>query len=119
MFKTTLTAAAIVLVTAVTAQANVNCNKWYGNFLDKMQAEGSAKATVEQLAGINRNALRAYDACMSGDENFNANFLDKIQSEGSAKTFNWLDKLQSEDGSAKKENWLDKAQTDGAAKKAQ
>ena len=37
-------------------------------FWDKLDREKYAKISPEQLAGVSRMALRAYDACQAGDE---------------------------------------------------
>ena len=53
---------------AVSAQAKLDCGKAYKGFWDKLALERYAKISAEQLAGVSRMALRAYDACQAGDE---------------------------------------------------
>ena len=53
---------------AVSAQGKMDCGKAYKGFWDKLEREKYAKISPEQLAGVSRMALRAYDACQAGDE---------------------------------------------------
>jgi hypothetical protein len=53
---------------AVAAQGKMDCGKAYKGFWEKLEREKYAKITPEQLAGVSRLALRAYDACQAGDE---------------------------------------------------
>jgi hypothetical protein len=53
---------------AVSAQAKLDCGKAYKGFWDKIEREKYAKISPEQLAGVSRMALRAYDACQAGDD---------------------------------------------------
>jgi hypothetical protein len=57
-----------VMAGAVAAQGKMDCGKAYKGFWDKIEREKYAKITPEQLAGVSRMALRAYDACQAGDE---------------------------------------------------
>jgi hypothetical protein len=50
------------------AQGKMDCGKAYKGFWDKLEREKYAKINPEQLAGVSRMALRAYDACQAGDE---------------------------------------------------
>jgi hypothetical protein len=50
------------------AQGKMDCGKAYKGFWDKLEREKYAKIGPEQLAGVSRMALRAYDACQAGDE---------------------------------------------------
>jgi hypothetical protein len=52
----------------VVAQGKMDCGKAYKGFWEKIERERYAKISAEQLAGISRMALRAYDACQAGDE---------------------------------------------------
>jgi hypothetical protein len=52
----------------VAAQDKLDCGKAYKGFWEKLEREKYAKITPEQLAGVSRMALRAYDACQAGDE---------------------------------------------------
>ena len=53
---------------AATAQTKMDCGKLYKDFWEKLEKESHAKISAEQLAGVSRMALRAYDACQAGDE---------------------------------------------------
>ena len=46
----------------------MDCGKAYKGFWEKLEREKYAKISPEQLAGVSRLALRAYDACQAGDE---------------------------------------------------
>ena len=50
------------------AQDKLDCGKAYKGFWEKLDREKYAKISPEQLAGVSRMALRAYDACQAGDE---------------------------------------------------
>jgi hypothetical protein len=56
------------LAAPVLAQTKMDCSRLYKDFWEKMDRERSAKISAEQLAGVSRLALRAYDACQAGDE---------------------------------------------------
>jgi hypothetical protein len=53
---------------AAVAQGKMDCGKAYKGFWEKLERERYAKVSADQLAGISRLALRAYDACQAGDE---------------------------------------------------
>ena len=57
-----------VMAGAVAAQGKMDCGKAYKGFWEKLEREKYARITPEQLAGVSRMALRAYDACQAGDE---------------------------------------------------
>jgi len=57
-----------VMGTAATAQTKMDCSRLYKDFWEKFDRERYAKISAEQLAGVSRMALRAYDACQAGDE---------------------------------------------------
>jgi hypothetical protein len=57
-----------VLAGAATAQTKMDCSRLYKDFWEKFDREKYAKISAEQLAGVSRMALRAYDACQAGDE---------------------------------------------------
>jgi hypothetical protein len=59
---------------AVAAQGKMDCGATYKGFMDKFQLEKAAGMDGDQLANVNRLALRAFDACQAGDE-FNARQL--------------------------------------------
>jgi anti-sigma-K factor RskA len=48
--------------------AAMDCGGLYKDFWRKLDREKYAKISAEQLAGVSRMALRAYDACQAGDE---------------------------------------------------
>ena len=52
----------------VVAQTKMDCSRLYKDFWEKFDREKYAKLSAEQLAGVSRLALRAYDACQAGDE---------------------------------------------------
>ena len=51
-----------VLAGAASAQTKMDCSRLYKDFWEKFDREKYAKISAEQLAGISRMALRAYDA---------------------------------------------------------
>ena len=57
-----------LLAGAATAQTKMDCSRLYKDFWEKFDREKYAKISAEQLAGVSRMALRAYDACQAGDE---------------------------------------------------
>jgi len=52
----------------VVAQTKMDCSRLYKDFWEKFDREKFAKISADQLAGVSRMALRAYDACQAGDE---------------------------------------------------
>jgi len=50
------------------AQTKMDCSRLYKDFWEKFDREKYAKLSAEELAGVSRMALRAYDACQAGDE---------------------------------------------------
>jgi len=50
------------------AQTKMDCSRLYKDFWEKFDREKYAKISAEELAGVSRMALRAYDACQAGDE---------------------------------------------------
>jgi len=75
-------ALAVIAVAAVGATAsaqNLNCDKDYRAFWDRMNQGSAKQLSAKQLADTNRVAVRGYDACTSGDQRFNAkDFFDKL-----------------------------------------
>ena len=57
-----------VMAGAATAQTKMDCSRLYKDFWEKFDHQKYAKISAEQLAGVSRMALRAYDACQAGDE---------------------------------------------------
>ena len=70
MLKFTLIgfAALGLIVGGASAQSKMDCGKAYKGVWDKLKREEYAKISDQQLADVNRLALRAYDACQAGDE---------------------------------------------------
>ena len=54
--------------TPVMQLASLDCGGLYKDFWRKLDLEKYARISAEQLAGVSRMALRAYDACQAGDE---------------------------------------------------
>jgi len=48
--------------------AVMDCGGLYKDFWGKLDREKYARIPAEQLAGVSRMALRAYDACQAGDQ---------------------------------------------------
>ena len=48
--------------------AAMDCGALYKGFWGKLDREKYARIPAEQLAGVSRMALRAYDACQAGDQ---------------------------------------------------
>ena len=65
---TAFVALAVLAAPVAIAQDKLDCGKAYKGFWDKLEREKYAKISPEQLAGVSRMALRAYDACQAGDE---------------------------------------------------
>ena len=57
-----------VMAGAASAQTKMDCSRLYKDFWEKFDSQKYAKISAEQLAGVSRMALRAYDACQAGDE---------------------------------------------------
>jgi hypothetical protein len=49
-------------------EAGMDCGGLYKNFWGKLDRDKYARIPAEQLAGVSRMALRAYDACQAGDQ---------------------------------------------------
>jgi len=60
------------------AQTKMDCSRLYKDFWEKFDREKYAKISAEQLAGVSRMALRAYDACQAGDEQDARALFDKL-----------------------------------------
>jgi hypothetical protein len=65
---TAFVALAVLATPVAIAQGKMDCGKAYKGFWDKLEREKYAKISPEQLAGVSRMALRAYDACQAGDD---------------------------------------------------
>ena len=46
----------------------MDCGQAYKGFWEKLDPQSYVRIQPEQLAGVSRMALRAYDACQAGDE---------------------------------------------------
>jgi hypothetical protein len=46
----------------------MDCSRLYKEFWGKLSNDNYARTSAEQLAGVSRLTLRAYDACQAGDE---------------------------------------------------
>jgi hypothetical protein len=57
-----------VMAGAASAQTKMDCSRLYKDFWEKFDREKYAKISAEQLSGVSRMALRAYDACQAGDD---------------------------------------------------
>jgi len=62
----------------VVAQTKMDCSRLYKDFWEKFDREKYAKISAEQLAGVSRMALRAYDACQAGDEQDAKGLFDRL-----------------------------------------
>ena len=67
-----------VLAGAASAQTKMDCSRLYKDFWEKFDREKYTKISAEQLAGISRMALRAYDACQAGDEQDAKELFDRL-----------------------------------------
>jgi anti-sigma-K factor RskA len=59
--------------------ARMDCSKLYKDFWEQRDPAQYAKITPEQLAGVSRMALRAYDACEAGDEQDARALFERLQ----------------------------------------
>jgi anti-sigma-K factor RskA len=59
--------------------AKMDCNGLYKDFWLKRDPENYARISPEQLAGVSRMALRAYDACAAGDDQDAKALFDRLQ----------------------------------------
>jgi hypothetical protein len=63
----------LMLAAAVTASLSApamaaDCAKDYKEFWANFDRSRFAKMSADQIAGLSRTALRAYDSCLAGDE---------------------------------------------------
>lgn len=78
-------------VTSVNAQTyggagSAACAKAFKDFWQNYELSHFAKMSAEQIADLNRTALRGYDACSAGDERFSSgDFWKKLESQANAK----------------------------------
>ena len=66
--------------TPTTHAAAMDCGGMYKDFWGKFEHEKYARMPPEQLAGLSRMALRAYDACEAGDEQDARSLFERLQS---------------------------------------
>lgn len=84
MLRSAIAAAVLSIAAALPAYAATDCVSKYEDFWAKFS--GDAKAVPgETVAAINRKALRAFDACQSGDEANFSGFWEQMQLYGEAK----------------------------------
>ncbi len=84
--KTALAAFLALAVSATASSAATNCNTNFDEFWEKMRQYGNAKLSTDAVVGLNRMAIRAFDACQAGDA-FNANtFFEKLRQNGEIKS---------------------------------
>jgi hypothetical protein len=57
----------------------MDCSRLYKDFWAKRDRDTYARLSPEQLAGVSRMALRAYDACEAGDEQDAKALFDRLQ----------------------------------------
>ena len=85
MIKSALAGAVIAALSASsTFAAPADRSARYREFWDLMQRHGSAKPATEDLVATQRQGLRAFDACQSGDEANFSNFWENMRKYGSA-----------------------------------
>lgn len=79
MKRVALAIAAVAAIAASASAENLNCEKDFKAFWERMAGPGAKELSGKQLADVGRVAVRGYDACTSGDERFNAkDFFDKL-----------------------------------------
>jgi anti-sigma-K factor RskA len=59
--------------------AQLGCEGRYKDFWVNFDRQKYARISAEQLAGVSRMALRAYDACEAGDEQDATSLFDRLQ----------------------------------------
>ena len=57
----------------------MDCSRLYKDFWEKLDPDKYTKITPEQLAGVSRMALRAYDACQAGDDQDSKTLFGRLQ----------------------------------------
>ena len=62
-----------------TGITHVGCGSRYKDFWENFDRQKYARMPAEQLAGVSRMALRAYDACEAGDEQDATSLFDRLQ----------------------------------------
>jgi anti-sigma factor RsiW len=59
-------------------EARMDCGTLYKQFWEQRESQMYSRITPEQLAGVSRMALRAYDACLAGDEQDAKSLFDRL-----------------------------------------
>lgn len=88
MIRKTLIATSVLAVLAAAPVQAADCAASYKDFWEKISgdAKNVGGINISTIAAINRTAIRAFDACQSGDEgNFGAGFWEKMALYGEAK----------------------------------
>jgi anti-sigma-K factor RskA len=62
-----------------TQVAHAGCGSRYKDFWEGFDRAKYARISAEQLAGLSRMALRAYDACEAGDEQDASSLFDRLK----------------------------------------
>jgi anti-sigma-K factor RskA len=62
-----------------TQVTDVGCGSRYKDFWENFDRQKYARIPAEQLAGVSRMALRAYDACEAGDEQDAKSLFERLQ----------------------------------------
>jgi hypothetical protein len=57
----------------------VSCGTRYKDFWEQFDQPKYARISAEQLAGLSRMALRAYDACEAGDDQDARSLFDRLR----------------------------------------
>ena len=60
------------------AQSKMDCGQAYKGVWDKLKRQEHTKISDQQLADVNRLALRAYDACQAGDEQIAISLFERV-----------------------------------------
>jgi hypothetical protein len=58
---------------------SVSCGTRYKDFWEQFDQQKYARISAEQLAGLSRMALRAYDACEAGDDQDATSLFDRLR----------------------------------------
>jgi len=58
---------------------SVSCGTRYKDFWEQFDQQKYARISAEQLAGLSRMALRAYDACEAGDDQDARSLFDRLR----------------------------------------
>jgi hypothetical protein len=58
---------------------SVSCGHRYKDFWEQFDQQKYARISAEQLAGLSRMALRAYDACEAGDDQDARSLFDRLR----------------------------------------